>query len=101
MQQTLIHADIFFYVTTIAVVVIGVILAFCLFYLLRIIKDASDIARKFRREADKVVADLDSVREHVKDRVSVSAILGFLSGFLRGQTKAKSTRTRHKTEKDE
>ncbi len=99
-METLIHADIFFYVTTIAVVVLGVILAFCLFYILRILKDASDIAHKFRREADKVVADLDSVREHVKDRVSISAVLGFLSGFLRGTTKAKNARTRHKTEKE-
>ncbi len=98
-METLIHADIFFYVTTIAVVVIGVVLAFCLFYLLRILKDASDIAHKFRREADKVVADLDSVREHVKDRVSVSAVLGFLSGFLRGTMKSKSSRPKHKTEK--
>ena len=49
-MNTLVHADIFFFVTTIAVVVVAAALAIALMYLVRILNDVKKIAEQVREE---------------------------------------------------
>ena len=54
MDGSLIHADAFFFTTTVAVVAIALGVLVALFYLVRILYDASHLARRIREEGDAV-----------------------------------------------
>ncbi|MDP3735189.1 MAG: hypothetical protein Q8R39_02045 [bacterium] len=54
MNDSLIHADAFFFTTTVAVVLVALGLLVVLFYLIRIMRDASQLARRMREEGDAI-----------------------------------------------
>lgn len=60
--------DIFFFVTTIAVVVVGVLLAILIIYLIKISKDVKYISRKAKTEADLISKDISDLRDNVKEK---------------------------------
>ena len=59
--------DIFFFVTTVAVVLITIISAVVLVYVAVILKDIKYIVRKAKTESDLIGEDLHKLRENVKD----------------------------------
>jgi len=65
-MDTLIHADIFFFVTTIAVVVIAIIFIVALIYLIVILRRIRDIAEQVREETVLFREDIHGLRESVK-----------------------------------
>lgn len=59
-------ADIFFFVTAIAVVAVTVfVMAICI-YVLRILSDAKHITKTVRKESDEIVSDVGAVRRMVE-----------------------------------
>ncbi len=60
--------DIFFFVTTIAVVVVGLLLAILTAYLISIFKDIKRITAEARRQTDLLAEDIQAIREDVKAR---------------------------------
>ncbi len=58
--------DVFFYITTIAVVVLTVILAIATIYGIKILRDIKYIAGKARAEADALAEDIGELRDNVK-----------------------------------
>lgn len=78
-METLIHADIFFFVSTISLVVITIGLAWALVYLIRILRNVRDISDKARVESDEIVSDLRSFRRAIKEEglkwKSISALI--------------------------
>lgn len=96
-METLIHADIFFFVTTIAVVVIGVVLAAVLIYLSVILRDVRAVVRKGRGEAEAMLDDLRGFRERVKAHgVAFSDFLSFFKGAKQNESK-RSKQNKHNT----
>jgi len=65
MNDSLIHADTFFFTTTIVVVLVALGILIALFYLIRILRDASRLARGIREEGDAISADVGRVRRSV------------------------------------
>lgn len=65
-MENIIKADIFFFITSIAVAVfiIGMIIA--MVYVIRILNDMKRISKTILKESDKLVNDIDSLREAVK-----------------------------------
>ncbi len=66
-NETLIHADIFFFITTIALVVISIGLSISLFYIIKILRNIRDISDKANKESDEIVADIQRLRRAVRD----------------------------------
>lgn len=66
----LLKMDIFFVVTTVAVAVVGIIVAFALFYIAKLLRDLSEIAKIARREAEEIAQDIDAVRADIREGVS-------------------------------
>lgn len=66
-NETLIHADIFFFVSTIALVLItaGIVIAFV--YVIRILKDVQEMTEKGKHEWDEIVADSRKLRSALRD----------------------------------
>lgn len=62
----LLHADIFFFVTTIAVLVLLILVSIALIYLIRFLRDIRYVARRAREESDLLSEDLANLRVAVR-----------------------------------
>jgi hypothetical protein len=67
--------DIFFYVTTIAVVVMGLLASILIAYFISIFRDIKYITKKARQQSDLIADDINSLREDIKSQ-------GFKWSFL-------------------
>ncbi|MGC9599081.1 MAG: hypothetical protein ABSE18_01725 [Minisyncoccia bacterium] len=65
-MDTLIHADIFFFVTTIAVVIVGAVLAVALICLVKILSDIKKITKQVHEETTLFREDLHDLRTQVR-----------------------------------
>ncbi len=71
--------DIFFVVTTIAVIAVAILAVFVLWKLARVLKNVEHISEQVSAEADAVREDLANMRGEVKrGKGRLAALLGFL-----------------------
>lgn len=89
-MEDLMKADIFFFITTIAVVVFSLLGAVMLFYGIKIARDIQKIAEIARRESEEIIKDIDDVRGAFKQKVV--SLIGILSsiGLFRKKKRSKS-----------
>ncbi|HCM36699.1 MAG: hypothetical protein A3J30_04705 [Candidatus Wildermuthbacteria bacterium RIFCSPLOWO2_02_FULL_47_9c] len=66
MIDTLVREDIFFFITSVAVVIITVALVAALFQFILILRDVRHVSRCLREEADRILADAEDLRRFVK-----------------------------------
>lgn len=84
--------DIFFGVTTVAVVVVSVLLALVLIRLLRILKTVDEVSEIVQEEAEEIRDDIREVRANVKaEAVKVGQVLSMLTGFAKPKRRKKSS----------
>ena len=81
-MRTLIHADIFFFLTSIFVIVLTVVLSVGGVYFILILRDMKDISRKVKNEGGEIVADVKKVREKIEEEGIGLAIIGKLFGLF-------------------
>jgi hypothetical protein len=65
-MATLVHADIFFFVTTIVVVVVGIALTVALIYLAKVLSDIKEVTQQVKEEAILFREDIKELRGDVK-----------------------------------
>ncbi len=78
--------DIFFVITSAAVVLLGILLAVLIVYIIKISRDIKYISQKARGEADLIAQDLSELRENIKDKGSK---LKFFASFFNNLSKKK------------
>jgi len=90
-MENLIHADIFFFVTTIVVILLGIGLVVALIYGIRILKDLKYVSRKVKEESDHVAEDIELLRAEVRTRGLALKDIGRFFGnmFKRKSSKKK------------
>lgn len=86
-METLIKADIFFFITSIFVIFLTVGFGVTLIYIIPILKDMRHLSALAREEGDKLAEDLDELRSAVKEEgMKARSILGyFLTLFAKRQ----------------
>lgn len=83
-MNTLIKSDIFFFITSIAVVVIAVLLTILIIYLIKVSKDIKYISQKAKTEADNIIQDVSTLRTNIKEQGSkVKDLAGIFSHFYK------------------
>lgn len=93
-MDTLIHADIFFFVTTIAVVVVAAVLTVALIYLAKVLSDIRKITQQVHEETVLFREDLHDLRGQVRHE---GFKLQHLTDFLNRLKKhKKNSRSSHK-----
>ena len=94
-METLIHADIFFFITSIFVVFLTVGFGIALVYIIPILKDMRHLSALAREEGDKLTQDIDDLRGAVKEEgMKAKSILDyFLALFMRRQKVSRKKRT--------
>ncbi|MES2014406.1 MAG: hypothetical protein V4437_01145 [Patescibacteria group bacterium] len=65
-MNTLIHADIFFFITAIAVVVCTAAFLVAAWYVIQILRDIREISTKAKDAAGKLETDFNELREDMK-----------------------------------
>ena len=83
--------DIFFLVTTIAVVVLAIFLAILLFYILRTARDVSEIVRIVRRESERFAKGAAAARQKIRGggESILQKIIAFVQSFNSLKNKSK------------
>jgi hypothetical protein len=99
-MNQLIHADIFFFITTIAVVLVTLGLLIILWYALLILRDVREIAEKAKDMTGKLELDFEEAREAIKRKGRAVSSIGdlFLKFVLNLVPRPKS---RHKEKREE
>ncbi len=90
-MDTLVHADIFFFVTTIAVIVVAVAFTVVLFYLAKVLSDLKDITEHIKEETALFRGDIGRLRNTVQREGF--RLEQFIS-FFRNAVKRKKTRSK-------
>lgn len=72
----ILHANIFFFVTTIVTIIVAVFVALLLFYTIRLIRSLSRIAEKIESEADEYIEVSGQLRERFIDHPVVKMLAG-------------------------
>lgn len=79
-MDSLIQADIFFFVTTIAVVVVGIAALIALVYLILFLRDVHEFFHIVRKEAAVIIDDIEAFRENIEGKANkISKLLGVLT----------------------
>ena len=65
-MKSLIHADIFFFITSIAVIALTAILVVVLVYLIQILRDVKDVSRVVKKETRDLAGDISDLRFKAK-----------------------------------
>lgn len=94
-MNEVLQTNVFFVITSVAVIVLTVLVIVLLVYGIKIARDAQHISRKIRQQADAISGDLDEVRAQAKHlsplRTAATIITTLVSGVVAG-TKKRSPR---------
>ncbi len=93
-MNELVHADIFFFITAVAVMLVATILAVALVYVVYILRDVRAIVARMRRASESIESDLHLLRqeakqEGVKALTLVDMVLGFVMRKFAGAVSKK------------
>ncbi len=94
-MSTLVHADIFFFVTTIAVVVVAAVFTAALVYLVKILRDLKEVTAQVREETVLFREDLKGVRDEIRrDGFTLRGIFSILAKFFSGKERTSRSKNR-------
>ena len=89
-MDDIVKADIFFFITAIAVVVLSVFLVIVFLYTIRILRDIKHISSMARKESDIISGELSELRENIKEGgAKVKYFLSFFDKIYRGNKRIK------------
>jgi hypothetical protein len=92
-MNTLIHADIFFFVTTIAVIIVTLLLIVVFIYLIRVLRQVEEIGKEIKSEAVLIREDIKDLRGSV--RREGFKIQSFMDFFKKLFIRKKSSRSKN------
>lgn len=95
-MDTLIHADIFFFVTTIAVIVITVALTVLIVYLVKVLRSVRKIADAVGEETALLRRDIGDLRNEVRARGARAGEAVDWFGKFFGATKKSRSKKKNK-----
>lgn len=94
-MSDLIHADIFFFITSISVVVLSLFVAAALYYVVKILRDLQAVSAKIRKASDELEEDFEHLRsamkgEGLKVKTIFDLFLEFITLKFRGGARRKA-----------
>lgn len=101
-MQSLIHADIFFFISTIALVVLSIGVLIVIIYLIRILHNVREVSDKVREEGDEFVKDARTFRLALREEgFKWKVVAGLIRGFFTTPfTARKKTKSKHPSKED-
>jgi hypothetical protein len=82
-MQTLVHADIFFFISTICLVLLSILVEIGLYYAIGILRDVREVTARINKASTDIERDLDALRYSVKaEGAKVKGIADLVLGFI-------------------
>lgn len=81
-MQDLVKADIFFYITSVAIIVLTILLAVGLTYAILILKRTMNFVDKVKEEGEEMIDDLREFRAKLKVKGGIARKLPSLFSFI-------------------
>ena len=75
-METLVRADIFFFVTTIAVVTMVLVLVFVGYYVVQILRNFRDVSEDVKKAVSMASGDFETIHE----KITSSSLFNFMFG---------------------
>lgn len=95
------HADVFFFISSIATIIITVALSIALYYAIRILRDLKEVTEKIREASGELEKDFESLRASVKDEgLRVRTIVELVLAFVARQFRKPRAKRAPKIERD-
>jgi len=98
-MQTLIHADIFFFITTIVVIALGAVSLIILIYIAIILHDVRKLSRLVQREGEEIAQDVDMLRQEMRHDVragasAAAAVFNMIRGLFQHRARRRAQHTK-------
>lgn len=101
-MSNLIHADIFFFITSIAVVILTILLLIAVYFSFRIFKKTESFVDDIKREGQKVISDVDDLRNAIREEGSkIKYMSEILSSFLVKKEKSRTKKKAKNSQEEE
>lgn len=98
-NESLIHADAFFFISTVALVVLSIGAAVALYYLIKILRNARDVSDRIKAESSEIAADIRKLRAVMKEEgVKWKTIAQMIRSFFMRDTKKRAVRKAEKAD---
>jgi uncharacterized membrane protein len=65
-MNSLIHADIFFFVSTIALILISIGIIIIIVYIIKILRTVSEVSDKVKEESTEIIHDIHTLRGDIR-----------------------------------
>lgn len=92
-MQTVLKADIFFFITAISIVILTIGLSIALYFIIRILMNLKVLSEKAKVEGGKILDDVRIIREGVENKASLFS--GFVGSVFRGSVNKPQKKTKN------
>ena len=93
-MDTIIHADIFFFITSIFVIVLTIGSALAFIYIIPALKDIRELSATAKKEGEKIAEDIEGIRSTVKEKgAKVKSIFDYFLSFFNRRKKTSQKKT--------
>ncbi|MEK7138281.1 MAG: hypothetical protein AAB787_02105 [Patescibacteria group bacterium] len=89
-MDSFVKADVFFFISSIAILALTIGLSILIFYLVRILNDVKHISKSIRERSDVILGDVDRLRESIRNGGWIKAIWGLFHSDNRAQAEQSS-----------
>jgi hypothetical protein len=86
----LLKSDIFFFITSVVVVLLGIGVGVAVVYVIRILRDIKAVSKTIKEETDEVAQDISILRSRVKEGRAIGGILSFVRGLFARRKKGRN-----------
>lgn len=96
-MNDVLKSDIFFFITAIAVIVVGAVLVIALVYIIRILRDVKEVSGHVKEESENLKYDIAQLRSSVREEgVKWKHMLSMIGAlFSGGSEKGRTRRAKH------
>lgn len=91
-MNSLLQADIFFFVTSLTIVAVAIAFIIALIFLIQILRDVHHVSGRIREQSDRVFQDVEDLRGFIKREgqkaVNLKELVGGIIGALLAKKKS-------------
>lgn len=97
-----VHADIFFFIASIATVCLSAAMLVVLYYVVRIVRDVNKITTRLTKATAELEQDFEELRSQIKtEGVKVRAMADLVLGFVLSRLKRRTQPRKQKPQSEE
>ena len=101
-MSDMLHANIFFFITSVAVIAVALLLIIVLWYVIAILREVRAITQNVRKASDGLESDLERIRQELKSGGSkIMGLVNTLVAHAIGRLARPARRNGRKRETDE